>query len=763
MKIKEHIERQFPFFIRTDHPQFVAFLEAYYEFLETNDYTPSKIQSWSDIDQTLEQFKSSLYQTFLHNFPSNLVADKDLILKHAQEFYRTKGTEKSVEFLMRILYDKDVKFYYPKKDILRVSDGKWFIQTTLIVNNITVDSVPVDSLPTSFVSTRITGQTSLASASVDRTNTFYSGAILNELVLSNIVGTFEQGETVSTTAADGTVLEAEIMLSEIVSVVVDSPGSGYKLGDPAILVSSNGSGGNVVVSEVTTGNVATLSVVKGGSGYQNGNFVLFVAPQGSGANAYINVSTSGAIHPNTYNIYYETIGLEANTPIGNSVYSNISATANAANISFANLLHNWKYSNTGPANSVIVVNPGADYTQQPSMSVLANSTIQQLGILGRLNIANAGTNYAVNDVIQIINNYGSYGVGAQAKVSNVDANGAITSVAWVEQTGFPVGGAGYQQLNLPSANVVSANGRNAIIQVVETLGYGGTFEIINSGLGRITRLTVINGGSNYDSNTVIDLTASGDGLASAHAITYSGIKIYPGRWLNDDGHISSYNFIEDRDYYQNFSYVLRINESLKEFSKYLNNMTHPSGMKIFSEYLMDTTVETLTSNTANYSVGFTQNNANVLNVTNVSGNTMYIYSNTSPNVLLYKYQGNLVTQTIHNPSMNIINSGRGYTANTYLLSNTGAFLQASLNANGSIIGFSSNGIGLDNVPQYLGVHWSNGTMLVGKSNTANVQLLKASGNITINSPNTSTATITINDNYNTPNLGNITVHVSLPS
>lgn len=759
MKISEHIERQFPFFVRTDNPQFVQFLEAYYEFLEANDYTPSKIQSWADIDTTLAAFKQYLYKTFLHNFPPNILTDKDLVLKHAQEFYRTKGSEKSVEFLLRILFNKDVKFYFPKQDILRVSDGKWYVQKSLIVDNILVDSVAQDTLPTSFASVRITGQTSRATASVEKTNTFYSGAILNELIIFNIVGSFVQGENITATASDGTTLQATIIESEIISVIVDEPGTGYHIGDRAILVSSNGTGGNVVVSQVTTGNVASLSIVKGGSGYQNGNFILFVSDSGSGANAVINVAPTGIIHPNTYNIYWQTFAGEANTPLGNDVYSTINANAhNVANLPLSQVLSYWQYSNTGPANTVIVINPGADYTETPAMSVLANTVIQSLGILGRMNIVSPGSNYAVHDVISVINPPGSYGVGAQAEVSNVNANGAITAVSWVAQTGFQAGGEDYQQFNLPTTSIASANGTNGVVEIVETLGFGGQFSIFNSGLGSIVRLTVLNPGSGYDANTTVDLTQSGDGTAKANVTVVAGVKTYPGRWLNDDGHISSFNFLENRDYYQNYSYVLRINESFKDFADYLKRLTHPAGMKVFSEYLIDTDVVALSSNTENFVVGYTYTD-NVNNIANISSNNTVIFTATYDNLsrTFVRKSGNV---TISNASMNIVNAGKGYTSNTYLLSNTGTFLLATLNANGSIIGFSSNGSGLDNIAMYKGVHWSNGSIKYLKGNTANIQLVQASGNTIINSVNTSSAIIILNDTYTLPNTGNITVYVS---
>ena len=59
---------------------------------------------------------------------------------------------------------------------------------------------------------------------------------------------------------------------------------------------------------------------------------------------------------------------------------------------------------------------------------------------------------------------------------------------------------------------------------------------------------------------------------------------YPGRYLNDDGQLSSFNFLEDKDYYQNFSYVVKTNESSTKYERNFNELVHPAGTKMFAEY-----------------------------------------------------------------------------------------------------------------------------------------------------------------------------------
>ena len=77
----------------------------------------------------------------------------------------------------------------------------------------------------------------------------------------------------------------------------------------------------------------------------------------------------------------------------------------------------------------------------------------------------------------------------------------------------------------------------------------------------------------------------GDGTATANATIVAGVYTYPGRFLNDDGFLSSENYLENRDYYQSFSYVVRTNKAIDKYRKYLKDLLHPAGMKLFGEYL----------------------------------------------------------------------------------------------------------------------------------------------------------------------------------
>lgn len=132
MKIKKlsvFADRMMPDFVHQDYQQFTKFVKYYFEYLEQNDgvydYAANALE-YMDIDETKPAFLEEFQAQYLINFPEQTEVSVEFLVKHIREFYLAKGSEKSYEFLFRLLYgDDDIDIYYPKLDILRCSDGKW--------------------------------------------------------------------------------------------------------------------------------------------------------------------------------------------------------------------------------------------------------------------------------------------------------------------------------------------------------------------------------------------------------------------------------------------------------------------------------------------------------------------------------------------------------------------------------------------------------------------------------------------------------------
>lgn len=638
-KISTLVSSQLPFFVRNDHENFVAFLEAYYEWMEQTQGVVNVAKSMKDqldLDRT-DIFAQQFYDNFLPLIPQNVLVDKNLLVKNIKDFYKSRGTEKSVRFLMRILFNDEVEFYYPKKDILRASDGKWFVENSVKISDVYINGVLDNRIQTAnlLVSRRIIGLTSGAAATVEKLDTYYeSGVLVRELKISQQTKEFSSGEYISATYLENgneITIEATLFAGGISSVKIVSPGEGYQVGE-TVTITGDGSGAVVIVSAVSTGSLSGIGVINGGSGFQNNSQVLVSGGGGSGANGIVNlVVDDGSIHPNSYNIVSSTISLESSSLLNKASYTNLNSRN--VNSTIASAMNYFTYANTGPIGSISLTNLGSNYTGTPTFSIVANTRVRALGILGRMQIVNGGSGYKTGDILKFNNVLGGYGSGANARVKtvNVASSNTITEVEFTANGGHIIGGSGYDQNFLPTVEVLSANGVNANIIVTSVLGFGERLASVGSKAGAILALTIDKRGSGYSTAPTLNLTNIGSGTAQATATVITGSYKYEGRFLNDDGMVSSYNFLQDRDYYQPFSYVLKLKHSLEKYKSILNKLVHPAGMKMFGEYVIEKDTTPINASLKDITVNVANLTIKVLmaNTTNGTGNFV-------PNEVVYQ-------------------------------------------------------------------------------------------------------------------------------
>ena len=120
-KLKNIVARQLPEHIREDYPTFVAFVEAYYDFLQQSGVDFSNVR---DIDRTLDEYITYFKKELAYNLP-NIVEDERLLLQHIKDQYLAKGSEGSYKLLFKLLFGKNVQLTYPGDRMLRCSDGQW--------------------------------------------------------------------------------------------------------------------------------------------------------------------------------------------------------------------------------------------------------------------------------------------------------------------------------------------------------------------------------------------------------------------------------------------------------------------------------------------------------------------------------------------------------------------------------------------------------------------------------------------------------------
>ena len=325
-KISPLVETLFPEFYRTEGKRFIAFVKAYYEWMEQSSYTVDgadvapktlyysrNIFDIKDIDKTPDEFLGYFKEKFLKGVTLSGTSDTRNLIKHSLELYRSKGSQKSIELLFSLLFDETVDIYLPSNDILKTSDGEWYrpVYLELEPNDKTKD----------FVGQQIVGATSTATALVEgfaRRN--IRGKFVDIIFLSSVSGNFEVGELVGT----GSVSEDDpLVIGSLTSITIVTKGKAFSNGDVVDLVSQvSGISGKARISNtgVQTG-LIDYELVDGGTGYSvNADVIISEKVLSASRFNSVNTYVSGFIQQES--ITQQLANLEVDSVQGNLLNSN---------------------------------------------------------------------------------------------------------------------------------------------------------------------------------------------------------------------------------------------------------------------------------------------------------------------------------------------------------------------------------------------------------------------------------------------------------
>lgn len=147
------VRQQLPEFIRSEYDTFATFIEAYYEFLDQSNNAIGAAKSLPthlDIDTTTDAFMDYFVGQYLPLFPPDRLSNPAMMIAHAKEFYRAKGTPKAFKLLFRLLFGQDSEMFFAKNNILRASDGEWIREKSLRFNEFIWTSQVGDGVTTRF-------------------------------------------------------------------------------------------------------------------------------------------------------------------------------------------------------------------------------------------------------------------------------------------------------------------------------------------------------------------------------------------------------------------------------------------------------------------------------------------------------------------------------------------------------------------------------------------------------------------------------------
>lgn len=275
------LDTQVPDFVRQDHPKFLEFMKEYYNWLELKDNTVfnlKRIKQFSDIDFASDLFEEELHKQFLTYLPRNLATNKAQVLKNIRQFYRAKGSEKSFKFFFRSLYNSPAEFYYPRVDVLKVSDGKYIKPKSIRVYGISGDFK-------TLTNGKIRGLTTNTEAYVDRMRVVttddkpYYELFLN---VSSITGRFSKHEQIACVDGQTTLFLGQIAPGISKIDIANDPdttqslaGIGYAIHDTFKVNFGKGKFGSIQVSSVDEkGSIKKMIVKDFGLDYGTESFLL---------------------------------------------------------------------------------------------------------------------------------------------------------------------------------------------------------------------------------------------------------------------------------------------------------------------------------------------------------------------------------------------------------------------------------------------------------------------------------------------------------
>lgn len=337
-QVSQFIETQFPSYTREEGANFIAFVRAYYEWMESTGQTlqySRDLFEYRDIDKTIDSFIIHFKEKYLRDLPYTTSSDKKLLVKHIHDLYRTKGTERGIQLLFRLLYNVDVSVYYPGDDIFKPSDGEWIVPEYIEVSPGNTNDL--------LVGKNILGTTSGATAFCERiVRKRVGGKFLDVLYISAREGDFAYNERI-VNSTNPLVEGAPKVVGSLSDLVVTNGGQDFNVGDVLTIKTGSGKQGKAIVTSVSTetGRV-NFKIEDGGYGYTT--------------NAQVIISKRNLTFANPTNANSSITNFEkfetVKQPLGELEYT----TTNAAAWATGSIIENYYGNGSVSANAIILNN-----------------------------------------------------------------------------------------------------------------------------------------------------------------------------------------------------------------------------------------------------------------------------------------------------------------------------------------------------------------------------------------------------------------------
>ena len=547
--ISHIIESQFPAYYREQGAELVAFIKAYYEFLESSNEYSTKLSrqmfELKDIDDSLNSFLIHFKNEFLADFPSIITSNRRFAIKHILDLYSTKGSKYSLELLMKLLYNQEIDVYYPGDDILKPSDSLWYQPIYVEVTK--------SPRTKTFINKEITGSVTGSKGFVESIITkLVNGKLIDIVYLSSVQGQFKFGEKITD---NDSLRGAPTINGSLTSINIVSGGKDNEIGDILDVIGNQAKHGKVRVTGITnaTGRV-NFNLVDGGYGYTTTNSTSVYV-----STAILNVNNANL----SYSLYepvlqrIEKVYLASATNINSANVGDYLSGRNAANtvvansiiISVANTNATGNVITTASANSLVTVQLIGDTTfADQKILTLSSATAYSVGeLIDEQSIVtltvSSNTGFSVDDAVsQTIREPVSNTITSRAfgLVESSTATTIVVKEAWgtfvttqsLIKTSDPTVNCSVSSVTVSNTGarglVTNVTGSNVSVRIVY-----GTFDASNKIRGDRTKLiaTISSTANTGAANVYLNGNNNANGIIGAPAGANNVTKVYANGFI----------------------------------------------------------------------------------------------------------------------------------------------------------------------------------------------------------------------------------------
>ena len=107
---------------------------------------------------------------------------------------------------------------------------------------------------------------------------------------------------------------------------------------------------------------------------------------------------------------------------------------------------------------------------------------------------------------------------------------------------------------------------------------------VGNPIGSIKNVKIYEPGINYTTSDLLEFTAKSTPYTKATGSLTLGSLITDDAYLDMTNTLDGVHKIRDNKYYQEYSYLIDVNVMVETWSKVIENMVHPAGLKYWGRY-----------------------------------------------------------------------------------------------------------------------------------------------------------------------------------